>query len=442
MYTNPQKYPHVEYCKERRKQPLEPNTTEHILPEDHPAARGLHRNPGPILGLFQARPDPLELTEEEKDPLLRYQPFATAADPYGLNDPEAPPFIYPDPNLLQRQQQLNLEAPNFTSSSILPTNFEPQSSTSKGSAPPGIEQVGPLPSTPRASQTPLQTSSVLHQSQRALVEPRLPDARSSFTNEFLHKSHEPQSTRHSKQTKQTKQPKPRPKPRSRLAASKLSREVILSPERQLSSQETSRHFTTALAFNLSAASRPVSKSSNAGIHKAQEDPFATRTYRSQHFKQDSSSPNHPTPWKPTSLLTETGLEDPIADWNVFLPGSPASHLTRTALADPKVVRESLVTEFLAPWELQAHTTEAKNLETLALSPRIPMPYNNSAIPPTEETTGTATLPCKLLSNSNDSETETLIVARVKKILAIDEDISAVSANASFAITIATVSISL
>ncbi|KAG8527597.1 uncharacterized protein KY384_007750 [Bacidia gigantensis] len=50
-----------------------------------------------------------------------------------------------------------------------------------------------------------------------------------------------------------------------------------------------------------------------------------------------------------------------------------------------------------------------------------MPYNNSAIAPNEEITGAATLP----------------LARVKKILAVDEEIGAVSANASFAITIAT-----
>ncbi|KAL9129451.1 MAG: hypothetical protein Q9217_002085 [Psora testacea] len=46
---------------------------------------------------------------------------------------------------------------------------------------------------------------------------------------------------------------------------------------------------------------------------------------------------------------------------------------------------------------------------------------SSTIPPSEEITGAATLP----------------LARVKKILAVDEDIGAVSANASFAITIAT-----
>jgi len=50
-----------------------------------------------------------------------------------------------------------------------------------------------------------------------------------------------------------------------------------------------------------------------------------------------------------------------------------------------------------------------------------MPYNNTAIPPTHEITGAATLP----------------LARVKKILVQDDDINYVSANAAFAITIAT-----
>ncbi|KAL6719208.1 hypothetical protein ACLMJK_003445 [Lecanora helva] len=50
-----------------------------------------------------------------------------------------------------------------------------------------------------------------------------------------------------------------------------------------------------------------------------------------------------------------------------------------------------------------------------------MPYNNSAIPLPEEITGQASLP----------------LARVKKILSIDEDTKAVSNNASFVITVAT-----
>ena len=39
-------------------------------------------------------------------------------------------------------------------------------------------------------------------------------------------------------------------------------------------------------------------------------------------------------------------------------------------------------------------------------------------------------------------TDTFLVARVKKILAVDDEINAVSANASFAITIATVGLEL
>lgn len=50
-----------------------------------------------------------------------------------------------------------------------------------------------------------------------------------------------------------------------------------------------------------------------------------------------------------------------------------------------------------------------------------MPYNNTAIPPPEEVTGSAALP----------------LARVKRILQLDDDISACSANGAFAITVAT-----
>ncbi|MCJ1463494.1 hypothetical protein MMC07_002102 [Pseudocyphellaria aurata] len=50
-----------------------------------------------------------------------------------------------------------------------------------------------------------------------------------------------------------------------------------------------------------------------------------------------------------------------------------------------------------------------------------MPYNNAAIPPSEEITGSASLP----------------LARVKRILHLDEEIGQCSANAAFAITVAT-----
>lgn len=50
-----------------------------------------------------------------------------------------------------------------------------------------------------------------------------------------------------------------------------------------------------------------------------------------------------------------------------------------------------------------------------------MPYNNAAIPPSEEITGSASLP----------------LARVKRILALDEDIHQCSNNGAFVITIAT-----
>ncbi|KAF2143624.1 uncharacterized protein K452DRAFT_193232, partial [Aplosporella prunicola CBS 121167] len=50
-----------------------------------------------------------------------------------------------------------------------------------------------------------------------------------------------------------------------------------------------------------------------------------------------------------------------------------------------------------------------------------MPYNNTPIPPPTETTGSVSLP----------------LARVKKIINADEDIQACSANAAFAIAVAT-----
>ncbi|KAF2721550.1 hypothetical protein K431DRAFT_268234 [Polychaeton citri CBS 116435] len=50
-----------------------------------------------------------------------------------------------------------------------------------------------------------------------------------------------------------------------------------------------------------------------------------------------------------------------------------------------------------------------------------MPYNNNPIPPSKEVTGTVSLP----------------LARVKKIIAADDDIAACSNNAAFVITVAT-----
>ncbi|KAL8659221.1 MAG: hypothetical protein Q9226_000559 [Calogaya cf. arnoldii] len=54
-------------------------------------------------------------------------------------------------------------------------------------------------------------------------------------------------------------------------------------------------------------------------------------------------------------------------------------------------------------------------------PQIHMPYNNAAIPPSEEITGSASLP----------------LARVKRILALDEDINQCSNNGAFVLTVAT-----
>ena len=69
---------------------------------------------------------------------------------------------------------------------------------------------------------------------------------------------------------------------------------------------------------------------------------------------------------------------------------------------------------------------------------VTMPYNNTAIPPPDEITGAASLPClSTQSKWNEHTRLTLTVARVKKILHIDEEIMACSNNGAFAITIAT-----
>ena len=70
-----------------------------------------------------------------------------------------------------------------------------------------------------------------------------------------------------------------------------------------------------------------------------------------------------------------------------------------------------------------------------------MPYNNAAIAPPEEITGQCSLPrmSSLLQTATWTDTISIEVARVKKILHIDEDTHQVSNNASFVITIATVS---
>jgi len=69
-----------------------------------------------------------------------------------------------------------------------------------------------------------------------------------------------------------------------------------------------------------------------------------------------------------------------------------------------------------------------------------MPYNNTAIPPSDEVTGQVSLPCMILQLLGPDIKLTLesVVARVKKILQADDEIAPVSQNAAFVITLATV----
>jgi DNA polymerase epsilon subunit 4 len=69
-----------------------------------------------------------------------------------------------------------------------------------------------------------------------------------------------------------------------------------------------------------------------------------------------------------------------------------------------------------------------------------MPYNNTPIAPSKDITGTVSLPrtsysLPLLKPATSSNT--IAVARVKKIISQDDDINSCSNNAAFVITVAT-----
>lgn len=67
-----------------------------------------------------------------------------------------------------------------------------------------------------------------------------------------------------------------------------------------------------------------------------------------------------------------------------------------------------------------------------------MPYNNTPITPSKEITGTVSLPRTLIPPfSYCSKSNSRAVARVKKIIATDDDIANCSNNAAFMITVAT-----
>ena len=94
--------------------------------------------------------------------------------------------------------------------------------------------------------------------------------------------------------------------------------------------------------------------------------------------------------------------------------------------------------------IKPHATEPETVSELDPSsltsltgPQI-MPYNNAAIPPSDEITGSASLPGIIPYIAKDNADLNWIVSRVKRILAADEDIAQCSNNAAFAITIATV----
>ena len=73
-----------------------------------------------------------------------------------------------------------------------------------------------------------------------------------------------------------------------------------------------------------------------------------------------------------------------------------------------------------------------------------MPYNTSAIPPSEEVTGHSALPRELFANFTSFlfvAHQRTVVSRVKKIIRLDDDVNGCSNNAAFLVTIAAVNIS-
>jgi DNA polymerase epsilon subunit 4 len=69
-----------------------------------------------------------------------------------------------------------------------------------------------------------------------------------------------------------------------------------------------------------------------------------------------------------------------------------------------------------------------------------MPYNNTPIAPSKDITGTVSLPrtsCSLSLLKPATPSNTIAVARVKKIISQDDDINSCSNNAAFVITVAT-----
>ncbi|MCJ1250882.1 hypothetical protein MMC30_008110 [Trapelia coarctata] len=96
------------------------------------------------------------------------------------------------------------------------------------------------------------------------------------------------------------------------------------------------------------------------------------------------------------------------------PNSPGDHLSKEDR-----VPNTLIAQFIVRiGSLGFKTRQFK----LHIDPDLPaMPYNNTAIPPSDEVTGQVSLP----------------LARVKKILQADDEIAPVSQNAAFVITLAT-----
>ena len=360
MYTNPNYYPYVKYSRKRWKQPLEPSTEEYVLPSDHPASRGLHRNPGPIPGLFHGRPNPLDPAGKEKDPLLRYERFATARNLFRPDHPDTSCYIPPDPNVIQHEYLFSqgdlLLFPLFLLTSSLSLGFVAPLVAPALRESEGFYQTAPPLSSPKHFQDFPQASEGLNQSQKAFVIWGSSDTHHAYPTRDSNDFYDPGPGRREQQKSSLIH---NPRLHVKRGPSKLSQELILSPGEPSRPQKRLRPLPVSQALDPSVLNEQFSLPviSNFGEHIVQEDSFPKKRDDYQDL-QDSLSPS-----------------------------------ISNALKKPNIGEELINADFLPPSQSEPISNTGTILATSSPQDVSPMPFNNSAIPPTEETTGTATLPC-------------------------------------------------
>lgn len=194
-----------------------------------------------------------------------------------------------------------------------------------------------------------------------------------------------------------------------------------------------------IGFKPTRATSPQALSPDSPLHTrylpqiAEKDPHVPINFTWPSVKEPSWKVDTGTPpskdFKVRSLKTSQSFSQ---RWILLPPEDLANSHTHPCSLDLQTSSSRIASHLSGKSTLRKPTS--KHIRDLIAT----MPYNNTAIPPPEEITGAASLPCKfLLSNGSWHMKLTSVVARVKKILHIDEDIIACSNNGAFAITIAT-----